>query len=284
MGIFSSIGSGIGSIFGGSDGGAIGGGLLGIGDWLLNRHDSRDAASRANKYALYASGTAHQREVADLRAAGLNPILSALGGNGAAAMPVPVGNSYNRDDNNAQEVLGYVSAQRMAQQNRREEELNRAQVNLLKEQTRKLSAEADHEQNLLTVDVNATPVSNFLNGLLARDDRLRLRSLQRFQEQVADGFVSLASSVTNRFREREVDDLEKYEDRFNTLYKSLKNRNLVDGHYDEKSNKLYLDVKDESALAEMKEIIDKVYEYHDKMGLKEDLPQVIFDKEDDNDD
>ena len=126
MGIFSSIGSGIGSIFGGSDGGAIGGGLLGIGDWLLNRHDSRDAASRANKYALYASGTAHQREVADLRAAGLNPILSALGGNGAAAMPVPVGNSYNRDDNNAQEVLGYVSAQRMAQQNRREEELNRA--------------------------------------------------------------------------------------------------------------------------------------------------------------
>ena len=46
---------------------------------LFQNQNSRANADHAFNQSLEASNTAHQREVKDLRAAGLNPILSALG-------------------------------------------------------------------------------------------------------------------------------------------------------------------------------------------------------------
>ncbi|UPW41012.1 DNA pilot protein [Sigmofec virus UA08Rod_5746] len=142
-----------------------------IGTAYANRKSykySKKLLQMQQQWQEYMSSTAHQREVADLRAAGLNPILSGFGGNGASFGSASAA-SIKADDPLSS---GLNSA--------REGAMNKAQLENVKTNTE--SQEEDIHNKIVgrnnETNLNTAQVNKIYNDIENDNERLKQEILE----------------------------------------------------------------------------------------------------------
>lgn len=109
-----------------------------IGMQLAYNADQVEVARMNNQTSIDLANTAHQREVKDLRDAGLNPILSATGGNGAA-MP-----SLSTPNGGSAELQAYRAENPLRELGTSAREIGRMMTAQFDAQTEQAEAQADY--------------------------------------------------------------------------------------------------------------------------------------------
>ncbi len=123
--------------------GPIVGGLLSGGGQVVANRETAASTGRQMQFQERMSNTAHQRQMADLKKAGINPMLSAKLG-GASS---PAGSSYQAGNVGAAAVQGYGQVS-SAKQSQAQTKQTKSQTAVIKQQEQKLKQEIKQMKDL----------------------------------------------------------------------------------------------------------------------------------------
>lgn len=156
-----------------------------VGGDILNSALGLYSSSKAWRRQREAAQNAHQWEVADLRKAGLNPILSATGGSGASAGSASVPAGLGVD------VAGAISTAQNVENSKYQNEVRKQQQRLLNEQirTEMTKQSMNLEQGALYTSLSAAKsMENYVPALyideLHRNPKSRQRALDQYKSKV----------------------------------------------------------------------------------------------------
>jgi cell division protein FtsB len=195
----------LGGIVGGPAGAAVGAGIGGA----FASQDSQDfssaeaVASRA--YTTEQLQNRHQWEVADLRKAGLNPILSAMKG----APSIGGSAQASSNANAAQDASSLLSSAIQAEQLKLNNEKLQAEIDLLNSQSSKAKAEARNTTNIGNISQNLGNLSSGFHGLTSSTSK----SIDKTLSETLDDIKNIPQYFKNavkRNKEKGVYNWDRY--------------------------------------------------------------------------